>query len=476
MSITNAKIDRSLHLNDINRPVYHFLPPTNWMNDPNGVIQWNGTYHLFYQHNPYGPLWGNMSWGHATSQDLIHWQDLPLALEPVPGSADEAGCFSGCMVNNNGVPTIFYTSTRGEHCEIQTQSIAIGDDDLRHWRKHPDNPVIDTVPPQMRQTDDFRDPYVWREDDAWYMMLGSGVKDVGGAILLYRSDNLIDWEYLNPLFDGVDQKYGMIFECPNFFKLGDKWVLIISAHTGSMTDTVFYFVGDYENYRFTPQHSDVLDYGNMYAPLTFQDDHRRRILFGWIREARSAVDQRLAGWSGVQAIPRVLTLGDDNRLIMKPVDNLESIRGQHHSIDPVKIDGEIDLTVTGLQLDIVAEFDISPEGSAGLILASNPDGRERIEIVYNRKRNLLSTRKVYPEANGALTTHIREVTHTLYENTTLNLRILLDGSVVEIIANDRTSLTTRNYPANQDSKGVKLIGQNAALKSLDIWEMPSIWQ
>src|SRR5438067_1299485 len=114
---------------DHHRPRYHFLPPSNWMNDPNGVIQWQGKYHLFYQHNPFGPLWSTMHWGHAVSEDLIHWTDLPIALAPTPGGPDEAGCFSGCAVKNGNVPALVYTGTRGEKHNIQTQCLATSHDD-----------------------------------------------------------------------------------------------------------------------------------------------------------------------------------------------------------------------------------------------------------------------------------------------------------------------------------------------------------
>ncbi|MEQ8675349.1 MAG: glycoside hydrolase family 32 protein [Aggregatilineales bacterium] len=460
---------------DFHRPQYHFLPPSNWMNDPNGLIQWNGIYHLFFQYNPYGPLWGNMSWGHAISDDLIHWKHLPLALEPTQGGPDEAGCFSGCAVDDHGVPTILYTSTSGDRNEIQTQSIATSQDNLITWTKHPSNPVLVDVPPELNQTIDFRDPFVWNEGHTWFMVLGSRIKDIGGAVLLYRSHDLIEWEYLNPLLVGDDKRHDHTWECPNFFKIRNKWVLIISTNTGSMAETVLYFVGNYENFRFTPEFQGVMDYGSLYAPLSFVDDKDRRILFGWLREARSEVDQRLAGWSGAQSIPRVLGLDEQNRLIMQPVVELERIRGAHHAIDSTSVSGEIELDVRSLHLDVVAEFAVEPGGYCGFSFACSTDRNEQIGIIYDSKTSRLRVSKTYPEAYGSLTTHIREVDHPLSSDETLKLRILLDGSVAEVIANERTSLTSRFYPSDPNHNHVLLHGVNAKLETLDIWEMPSIW-
>jgi len=428
VTLTNAIEVRNQFASDFHRPRYHYLPPSNWMNDPNGLVQWKGKYHLFYQHNPHGPLWGNIGWGHAVSTDMIRWVDLPLALEPTKGTYDEGGCFSGCLVDDQGVPTIFYTAAHGEHSSTQVQCMATGDDDLIEWRKHPNNPILGQIPPEMAQTEDFRDPFVWREDGMWYMVLGSRVADDGGAVLLYRSKDLLHWEYLNPLLTAEDNRFGAVWECPNFFRIADKWVLIVSAHTASTTDTVFYFVGEYENHRFRPFYSDILDYGNLYAPLTFEDDHNHRILFGWVREARSEVDQRLAGWSGVQSIPRVLTLDDYNRLTMTPVAALDSVRGKHYTVDTMPIEHDIHLEITGLHLDIVARFKLAPNGYCGLSLACSPDNREHISIMYEQDRQRLCVRKVNLETNDVLTTHIRDVPHRLATGDRLQLRIMVDGS------------------------------------------------
>ena len=475
MTSESALTLREQFASDSHRPRYHFLPPSNWMNDPNGLIQWKGTYHLFYQHNPNGPLWGDIHWGHATSRDLVHWTDLPFALAPTPGGPDEAGVFSGCAVNHNGVPTILYTGTRGERHEIQTECLATSADNLLTWTKYAGNPVIGKVPDEAHQTSDFRDPFVWKEADAWYMVLGSRIKDVGGAVFLYRSQNLLDWEYLHPLLVSTAGPGTGIWECPNFFRLGDEWVLIISGHNGSSTATVIYFVGSYENHQFKPVYEGVIDYGTLYAPLTFADEQNRRLLFGWLREARSEIDQRNAGWSGVQSIPRVLTLDDQHRLRMTPVPEIESIRGEHFHRDSMALTGPVPLAVSGSALDIVAEFAPEVDGSCGFALTLARDGGERTEIVYEAARQHLIVRKITPEADGALVTHLREVPHELAAGEALKLRILLDGSVLEIIANERTSLTSRVYPLHADSDGVRLLGTQARLQSLDIWKMPSIW-
>ncbi|MBV9356146.1 MAG: glycoside hydrolase family 32 protein, partial [Chloroflexi bacterium] len=168
---------------DPHRPTYHLLPPANWLNDPNGLIQWRGQYHVFYQHNPFAPVWGTIHWGHAVSRDLAHWRDLPIALAPTPGGVDADGVFSGCALDHGGVPTVLYTGvTRGpDGSRVELPCLAAADDDeLRSWHKHPANPVI-PAPPAGLDVLGFRDHSVWREDGQWYQVIGAGIRDVGGA-------------------------------------------------------------------------------------------------------------------------------------------------------------------------------------------------------------------------------------------------------------------------------------------------------
>ncbi len=467
--MTHLSNIRQKFAEDWHRPRYHFLPPANWMNDPNGVIQWQGRYHLFYQNNPDAPVHTSMHWGHTVSDDLIHWVDLPVALAPVD-LYDESGVFSGCAVDHDGVPTIIYTGTRGERSSIQTQCIATSHDGLLTWEKYAGNPVIRDIPPESKQTRDFRDPFVWREGDTWYMALGSRIDGVGGTVFLYRSSDLIHWDYLNPLLTGDIKKNGVMWECPNFFKLDDQWVLIISAHLGGGAATVFYFVGDYANYRFTPSYEGVLDYSYLYAPLSLQDDQGRRLLWGWLREGRSVDAQKAAGWSGVQSIPRELTL-HEGRLQMTPVPELESIRGAHYHAADLDLDGERPVDVSGLALDIQVTF----EGELlGLTLASAPDGSERTQVIYDRRAGELRVNRERSGHQDGAHSYPETAPHMLDADESLELRILLDGSVLEIIANGRTSLTSRIYTSRLESQDLGLFG-SGKIRSLDVWEMNSIW-
>lgn len=480
ITIENASSLRQQLAIDPHRPSYHFLPPANWMNDPNGLMQWKGQYHLFYQHDPEVPVHYEMHWGHAVSDDLIHWRDLPVALTPTLGGPDETGCFSGCAVNNNGVPTFVYTGVRGEQHEIQTQCLATSRDDLLTWKKYAGNPVLSQVPAEARQTRDFRDPFVWREGDTWYMLLASRVADVGGIIFLYRSPDLIHWEYMHPLLSGIEEKHGRTWECPNFFPLGNKWVLILSAHIGMKTGLVYYFVGDYRNHHFTPELDGTLDYASLYAPLTIQDDQGRRLMWGWLREGRPIGLQVKAGWSGVQSIPRVLSLLPDGRLGMEPVAELSKLRSAHrnyHDINLSTLPGDMPLELSGRALEISAAFDPGTKGICGISVLAAPDGGEQTRIVYDVQAQQLRVERERSSLNPNVEHAANVATHALAPGEPLELRILLDGSVIEVIANQCTSITGRAYPTRADSTQCKLVAQNSdgILRSLDMWAMQSIW-
>lgn len=459
---------------DAHRPLAHFLAPANWMNDPNGVIEWEGRFHLFYQYNPHGATFGLQHWGHAVSDDLLTWEDMPIALMPTPGGPDEAGCWSGCMVDDRGTPTIIYTGVRGAHYQEQTLCLATSDghDDMLTWTKYAGNPVLSEIPAVAGETSDLRDPFVWREGETWYMLLASRISGVGGAVLLYRSPDLITWEYLHPLLTGEAARTGDVWECPNFFPLDDKWVLIVAGKGRNFPFTTFYYLGSYHDGHFTPERDGVLDHGYLYAPLMMSDSRGRRLLWAWLREGRTAEAHAAAGWAGAHIIPRVLRLRH-GALHMEPIPELQRLRRDRFALTNVQLDGQgATLGVSGRSLDI--EASLLPHGPVTITLSHGPDGREETRVTYVPRQQELRVERARSSLTAGVETFPHVAPHVLEPGEALALRILVDGSVVEIIANGRTSVATRIYPSSVDNQEIRVTG-HGLLRSLQAWQLAAIW-
>jgi beta-fructofuranosidase len=468
---------------DRHRPAYHFLPPANWMNDPNGLMQWQGRYHLFYQYNPNGPFWGTMHWGHAASADLVHWEHLPSALAPTPGTADEDGCWSGCAVDDDGVPTLIYSGNRAGQ---QRTCLAISHDNLLTWQKLPINPVVANTPPDLDLVC-FRDPYVWREDGIWYQLVGAGIKGVGGTALLYRSADLRTWEYLHPLCTGdIHQTEplwtGGMWECPAFFPLGDAHVLIVSVWSEERLYYSIAMAGTYADHHFTPETIQKLDWGDQhfYAPQTLLDDQGRRLVWGWVQEGRSIEAQRSAGWAGVLSLPRILTLSADRRVRSQPVPELRALRGDHKrhilaDLGPQTSNALPDLR--GDALELIAVFDPGTAEQVGLKLCCAADATEETCIYYDlaRQQIVLDRRRSCRDA----TTHRDSQAGPCGRDASgrVVLQIFLDHSVVEVFTPGGFCLTSRIYPTCPDSLGVDVIVRGGIAKqlALESWTLRSIW-
>lgn len=479
---------RAQQAGDPQRPRYHFSPPANWMNDPNGIIEWQGKFHLFYQHNPEAPIWDNMHWGHAVSEDLVHWADLPIALAPGSGDPDADGCWSGCAVNNDGRPTILYTGVKGDWAAPQNQRVCLATslDGLNTWQKYAGNPII-ARPPDGLDVNGFRDPFVWREADQWYMAIGAGIRDIGGAVLLYRSVDLLRWQYLHPLCigdmrDASDPWTGSLWEVPQLHQLGDAHILFATVWDGDPLYSV-YFTGRYHNHRFTIESVQKLDYGDrhFYAAHIIVDSQGRHLLWGFIGEGRSVAAQKAAGWSGVMSLPRVLSLRADGKLAQRPAPEIESLRRERHRCANIDLPGDsadLVLDARGDALEIVAEFDAGAADEIGVKVRCSPDSEEETTIFYRASRKQLgidrrrSRRRPAPE----FSTDVQRGDFELGPGENLHLRIFVDCSVIEVFANDRFCITSRVYPSRADSLGVAVsaLGQ-ARIVSLDIWTLAAIW-
>jgi beta-fructofuranosidase len=457
----------------------HLLPAKNWMNDPNGPIVWNRQYHMFFQYNPNAAVWGDMHWAHAASPDMIHWRHLPIALAPTPGWDDADGCFTGSAVNDNGIAAILYTGVKsvppelatlrdGQHNFREVQCLATStDSQLRAWTKWK-TPVIQ--PPDDPQLAGFRDPFLWRERDHWYLGVGAGVRKQGGRVLLYRSKDLRQWEYLHPLASGdwtgrenvnlVDS--GEMWECPDFFRLGSKHVLLYST-----AGKVAWEVGEFDPKAivFHQQRSGVLDHGAYYAQKTQLDAKGNRILWGWIPEKRPEAEFSAAGWAGCMALPRVLSLNSHSDLEMRVAPEAEVLRGKASatlnpntpaeirakvlaSLEIQNLAGEFAWQTAGAPFSMTIVDDAGPWWSlrseavcSGMVLNVND---KKIEIPEQAKREM-------------------------------NFHLLLDASVAEFFCNSLHVLTSRIYRKPDGPLRLQLSAESAGhLRSLRAWQLRPI--
>ncbi len=465
---------------DLHRPAFHFLPPANWLNDPNGLIQWQGEMHMFYQYNPLGAWHERIHWGHAVSSDLVHWRDLPLALTPAADEHDGGGCFTGSAVNDGGVPTLIYTGV-----SPQVVNRAVSHDGLLTWQKDANNPVIASAPEPIAQQNggDFRDPFVWREGAAWRMIIGTRV-EAGGLILLYGSNDLRQWDYLGPFLagdrdDGAHAWGGAMWECPNLLHFGDNSLLLFSPQNaaGDMLEPAWH-VGRIAGNHFKSQTCGVLVYGeSFYAPQVTTLADGRAIMWGWLKEQRTQDAAIAARWSGCMSAPIEIRLGDDGAPRLTPAAEVATLRQapQHFAnIEPAALPQLLD-GAAGAALDIELEAELGNDGGFGILLQCSPDQAERTLLYVGGAEMQLHIERTHV---GNEAVHHAPVSAPLRAGGRVKLRILVDHSTIEVFADEgATVLTTRTYPTRADSVHVGIVqcsGQ-PRIVNMDIWPMASIW-
>ncbi len=470
---------------DVKRMRYHLMAPAYWINDPCGLIQFQGDYHVFYQHNPYGPLWGMMHWGHARSKDLIHWEHLPIALAPSEDydSDPQGGIFTGSAVVDQGTLKVFYCGSTGEGENTrQVQCLAVSSDGI-HFEKYCQNPVISVPPPEGSK--DFRDPNVWKHGDHWYMVVGSG-KDGKGKALLYRSDDLEDWDYIGVMAQS-DGTLGTMWECPDFFPLGEKYVLIFSP-MGLGKVKGLYLVGDFDDVtgKFTWQTKGEIDYGcDYYAPQTMEDDKHRRIMFGWLNSwgwmpwFKGFGPTVADNWCGAISLPRVLRLDEENHLCCEPALETKKLRGEQFCWKDVVVDPEnrlMDHKADGVCLEIILLFDLQKTTARefGLVLRGNEETDQKTVIRYFPKtEELVFDRSASdPYSEGESRCHCPPE-----KDGKLFLQVFSDTSCVEIYANHGRFCMSNNIYPDPSCVGTELYAKEGNLfaDSVDVWRLKSIW-
>lgn len=449
MSMSTVKVEKY-------RPKFHFSPTEKWMNDPNGLVYFDGEYHLFYQHHPYGTEMGSMHWGHAVSRDLMTWEHLPIALAP-----DEKGMiFSGSAVVDwndttglfGGTPGLvaIFTYHLSDLTQQQSQSIAYSKDSGRSWIKYEGNPVITSD-----HYIDFRDPKVfWHEESKrWVMVLACGQ-----TVCLYHSPNLKEWTFSSEFGEGIGSHDG-VWECPDLFALpvdGDrtklKWALLVSIgnepdiEEGSRTQ---YFTGHFDGCTFVPDEASQtirwLDYGrDNYAGVSWSDipeEDGRRIYIGWMSNWKYANKTPTESWRGAMTIPRELTLESRNgeaALIQRPVMELEKFRTPLVETEG-EVVNELNLLLKDQQLEtyeIVAEFEPA-EGidSFGFKLRTSEQEetvagysvKDSAVFVDRTRSGVVDFHENFPGRHQAILPSNQDG---------LQLRLIVDHSSVEVFAND----------------------------------------
>ncbi len=461
------------------RPAFHLSARVGWMNDPNGFSYYDGQYHMFYQYHPYDSHWGPMHWGHAVSEDLIHWSYLPAAMAP-DRPYDRDGCYSGnALTLPDGRQMLMYTGRvliideNGDEQELQTQNLAFGDGD--NYVKYAKNPVITGKDlPEGGNPYAFRDPKPWIEEDGSFRaLMANQDRDHGGQMLLYRSEDGVHWSFVKALIKD-DRNLGQMWECPDFFPLDGKYVLLASAqdmlpkmleyHNGNGT---FYFIGDYdtETCDFTPQTDHAIDYGiDFYAPQTVLTPDGRRVMIGWMQNWDTCnLRTKSTPWFGQMSIPRELSIRD-GRLYQKPVRELEALRTDPVTYRDVLVeDSEITLSgVSGRLIDLELEIEPVPGREVFRKFAMRFAQNEKFHTGVSF-RPYESTIKIDRKFSGSRRAIIHQrradVRHV---NGKLRLRLILDRFSAEIFVNDGEKVLSATIYTEQEADGISFVANGAA--------------
>lgn len=457
------------YCNEKYRPQFHFTPEKNWHNDPNGLVYYDGEYHMFYQYNPKGNEWGFMHWGHAVSTDLFHWGHLPVALYPDENSEDKVDCtaYSGSAIvdeknllgkqsGGNKTLVAFYTS---QNCG---QRIAYSTDKGRTWEKFDGNPII-----PLDKKDDARDPKVmWHEESQkWVMALyrKTSDDDKTKGVSFYTSDNLIDWNW--------ESHNDGLYECPDLVKLQvtnrpDEFKWVLFDGDGS------YFLGSFDGKTFTPESSKLKsDFGkNYYATQTWSnipDEDGRTIQIAWMKDGKFP-DMPFNGQMTFPSELSVTKFKTGYRLVRKPLSEIEELHDKYYKwknelIIPGLNNNNLLKKVKGDCLHIIAEFDLKTVENFGFMLRHSRK-KSGTELLYNVKRGTLSI--------------LGKTVPLMAVDNRIKLEILLDRTSIEIYANDGRTVISNCFTPEEGFEDVVLFSNGGELEvvKMDIYKMKSIWR
>jgi len=479
---------RAAQADDPHRPIYHYVNPEGRLNDPNGLCFWQGRWHLFYQ--AYPPEDTRQHWGHAVSDDLVHWRDLPLAIYPHP----EDKCFSGStLVEEDRVIAIYHGIAAGTMVAVSSDPL------LLNWEKVTGQAVI----PLPKAGDpplayNIFDPCIWKSGGIYYA-LTAGTTDEGPggkrirAEFLHRSKDLTEWEYLHPFLE--DDQYGMIGDdgaCPYFWPIGDRHILLHYSHTSGGK----YLLGDYDTERdkFVVTYGSDFNFGpsgpgGVHAPSACPDGKGGVVAIFNMNPAKPT-----EGWNQIMTLPRRLTLVGQDQLGIEPAGDIESLRGEHTHIDALTLPANEEIVLEGVHgnaMELFAEIDPKGAPMVELNVLRSANAEEVTRIVFlpergyrdrTRKRPLPGVISIDNTRSSILPDVLSrppEIAPVAMEKgESLRLRVFLDKSAVEVFAGGKQCVALRVYPGREDSVGVSLRaqGHEAQLRSLDAWQMKNIYE
>ena len=456
------------------RPAYHFTPVYGWMNDPNGMVYLDGEYHLFYQYNPFGAMWGNMHWGHAVSTDLTSWTYLPVAIGP-----DSLGAiFSGSAVidkyntagfGENAMVAI-YTSAG----KVQTQSIAYSTDKGRTFTKYDKNPVI--ANPDIP---DFRDPKVFwhKESNQWVMALATKQ-----TITFYGSPNLKEWSRLSEFGEGIGD-HGGVWECPDLFPLSyngkTKWVLLVSINPGGPNggSATQYFVGDFDGKTFKPDALPYplwIDYGrDNYAGVTWSnipEADGRRIFIGWMSNWDYANQVPSKYFRSANTVPRELKLASNgNHLILTsyPVKEINALKNKEKNlIDDVTVKAEyrIEKLLSVNEGTYEIEFTLQPENTDIFGFSLENTKNEKIEVKFDKAAKQIILDRRTSGLSAFKDNFASEMKAPLTAGKEYRIRLLVDKASVELFVNEGETVMTSIFFPTENMNTLRLFTAKGEMK------------
>lgn len=492
------KSSRAKFNNDLYRPTYHFVSPEGRLNDPNGLSFWNGKWHLFYQ--AYPPEDPRQHWGHAVSEDLVHWKDLPYAIYPGP----ERASFSGsAWVEDDRVIVMYHGTEKGN-------MIAIADDPLLlNWKKLGGKAVIPLESnSKSPQPYTVFDPFIWKKENTYYSLSGSrgpngpGEKPIR-AHYLFKSKNLLDWEYLHEFV--VDDRFTKIGDdgaCPYFWPIGNRHILLFFSHLSGAQ----YLLGDYDelNDKFNATSHGKFNFGTsrpsgIHAPSAFPDGKGGVIAIFNINRGKVFNE-----WDQVMSLPRQLSLVSEDEIRIEPVEALSSLRKEGIKMDHIELPRNKETLlekVQGNTLEIVAEVDMRKSEMVEINVLRSLDKEEYTKIIfyknkgdykgleynkgtkkaeyYKRARySLVSLETTYSSSLSDVNYRVPETAPVLLDpDENLNLRIFIDKSIIEVFVNGKQCIGARVFPSRADSLGISFFsqGNDAELIKLEAYPMKNIY-